>query len=89
LIIADNGDGLPEQERRLFESGAATELEHTSGLGLWLVNWIVREFDGEIDVDVSNEGTTFRIWLPEPRPIGNDGTLDRNRENANVRTVRP
>lgn len=46
--IADNGPGIPEREIEVLERGYETPLEHTSGLGLWLINWLVRESDGEI-----------------------------------------
>lgn len=45
--IADNGPGIPEDEVAVLERGYETPLEHTSGLGLWLVNWIVRESGGD------------------------------------------
>jgi len=48
LRVADNGPGIPESEVEVLERGYETELEHTSGLGLWLVNWIVVRSDGSI-----------------------------------------
>lgn len=46
--IADNGPGIPEREIEVLERGYETPLEHTSGLGLWLINWLISESDGEI-----------------------------------------
>jgi len=46
--IADNGPGIPDAEVAVLERGYETPLDHTSGLGLWLVSWIVRESDGEV-----------------------------------------
>lgn len=48
IRIADNGPGIPAGEREVLKRGYETRLEHTSGLGLWLVNWIVVESDGQI-----------------------------------------
>lgn len=48
LRIADNGPGIPAREQQVLERGYETKLEHTSGLGLWLVNWIVTESGGQI-----------------------------------------
>ncbi len=47
--IADNGPGFPPEEVDVLEKGHETELEHASGLGLWLVNWIVTESGGEVE----------------------------------------
>lgn len=88
LTIADNGDGLPEQDRQLFESETEGERDHASGLGLWLVNWIIREFEGNIDVDSCNEGTTFRIQLPKPEAIDNCEPSYKNRDGDNPGPVR-
>lgn len=62
--IADNGPGLPEQERRVFENTGETPLEHGSGIGLWLVSWIVENHDGEIAVLEFVDGTRIRLRLP-------------------------
>lgn len=48
LAVADNGPGVPENERRIIADGMETPLDHTNGLGLWLVNWIVASSDGEL-----------------------------------------
>jgi len=48
LRVADNGPGIPENETKVLEREYETPIEHTSGLGLWLVNWIVRESGGEV-----------------------------------------
>ena len=48
LRVADNGPGISDSEREILERGYETSLEHMSGLGLWLVSWIVKESGGEI-----------------------------------------
>lgn len=48
LRIADDGPGIPETEIEALERGYETELQHSTGLGLWLVHWIIRNADGEI-----------------------------------------
>jgi PAS domain S-box-containing protein len=48
LIINDNGKGLPE----------GTGFQDSTGFGLNLVNMLIQQMDGKIDVQV-NEGTTF------------------------------
>jgi methyl-accepting chemotaxis protein len=49
--IADDGPGIPETELDSLELGYETAIEHGSGLGLWLVNWLVDEMDGDIEFD--------------------------------------
>ena len=62
--IADNGPGLPAQERRVMATGTETALEHSSGLGLWLAYWIVTESGGELAI-AENEprGTVITLEL--------------------------
>ncbi|MFC4550439.1 MULTISPECIES: GAF domain-containing protein [Halorussus] len=55
--IADNGPGIPDAEVGVLERGYETPLEHTSGLGLWLVNWIVNESDGEVSFHEKSDGS--------------------------------
>jgi len=64
IQIADNGPGIPEQEQAVLESGVTTPLEHGSGLGLWVVHWIVTRHDGTIETAVSEPGTTVTLTLP-------------------------
>jgi len=49
LQVRDNGPGIPEAERAVLERGYETDLEHTSGIGLWLTNWTVRASGGRIE----------------------------------------
>jgi signal transduction histidine kinase len=37
VTVADDGPGIPADERGVFDRGRETALEHASGLGLWLV----------------------------------------------------
>ena len=56
VVVADTGSGIPSHERNIIESGRETPLEHTTGLGLWLVYWTVSLFGGEVSIrDVDGE----------------------------------
>ena len=48
LTVADDGPGIPDEERTVLVEGEETALHHGSGLGLWLTNWIVGKFGGEL-----------------------------------------
>jgi len=65
--VIDNGPGLPDQEQKVLSEGVETPLIHGSGLGLWMVNWIVTTHDGSIDTTVTDEGTTVTVTLPRMR----------------------
>ena len=63
--ISDTGAGIPEEKlNRIFEPFFTTK-KKGSGLGLMIVQRIVRDHFGRIDVESKpRQGTTFRVWLP-------------------------
>jgi two-component system, sporulation sensor kinase E len=71
VTISDTGGGIPqEQINHIFEPFYTTKKKGT-GLGLMIVQRIVRAHGGRIELESQvGRGTTFRIWLPlhERRP---------------------
>jgi PAS domain S-box-containing protein len=71
VSVEDTGGGIPqEQLNRIFEPFFTTKKKGT-GLGLMIVQRIVREHGGRIELESNvGQGTIFRIWLPlhERRP---------------------
>jgi PAS domain S-box-containing protein len=71
VSVNDTGGGIPqEQINRIFEPFYTTKRKGT-GLGLMIVQRIVRAHGGRIELESNvGRGTTFRIWLPlhERRP---------------------
>jgi PAS domain S-box-containing protein len=65
LAIADNGPGIPDQEKEVLLDGTETPLKHGSGLGLWIVNWIVTRTGGHITFE-QNEPRGSRVLLTLP-----------------------
>jgi PAS domain S-box-containing protein len=65
ISIADTGCGIPQDQlNRIFEPFFTTK-KKGSGLGLMIVQRIVREHGGLIKIESHvGQGTTFRIWLP-------------------------
>src|SRR5207249_7632640 len=65
VSVGDTGGGIPaEQINRIFEPFFTTK-KKGSGLGLMIVQRIVRDHAGRIEVESQfGRGTTFRIWLP-------------------------
>jgi len=64
ITIADDGPGLPEDEREVLANGKEEPLIHGQGLGLYLAYWIITNLDGEVEVPESQSGTTITIKLP-------------------------
>jgi PAS domain S-box-containing protein len=65
IDVADDGPGIPPVERTVFSEARETALEHASGLGLWLVHWIVTESGGDLEIGTREpSGTVVRMWLP-------------------------
>src|SRR5712692_10432887 len=65
VTVSDTGGGIPpEQINRIFEPFYTTKKKGT-GLGLMIVQRIVRDHGGRIELESHlGLGTTFRLWLP-------------------------
>ena len=65
VSVADTGSGIPaDHVKRIFEPFYTTK-KKGSGLGLMIVQRIVRDHGGGIELESRvDEGSTFRIWLP-------------------------
>jgi len=65
LAVRDNGPGIPADEQRIIvDDEQITPLNHGSGLGLWLVKWIVDSYGGRVDIDTpANGGTVVELHL--------------------------
>ncbi|MGA4579010.1 two-component system sensor histidine kinase NtrB [Limisphaera sp. VF-2] len=65
VSVSDTGCGIPQDQlQRIFEPFFTTK-QKGSGLGLMIVQRIVRAHRGRIEVESHvGRGTTFRIWLP-------------------------
>jgi len=63
ISVSDDGPGIDQQEREAVTTGEETPLRHGSGVGLWLVKWIVRKYGGTLSFG-DDEGTTVTITLP-------------------------
>jgi signal transduction histidine kinase len=65
ISVIDSGHGIaPEEIGQLFEPYFTTK-ENGTGLGLMIVQRIVREHGGTIEVESDKDrGTTFRVKLP-------------------------
>ncbi len=73
LSVSDTGGGIsPEVLPRIFEPFFTTKSESGhSGLGLAIIQEIIKNHGGEIDLRTNvGEGTTFRVGFPASEPDG-------------------
>jgi PAS domain S-box-containing protein len=61
--VTDDGEGLPEVEKDVIRSGEETQLHHGSGVGLFLVNWLVTSVGGYL-VTADSSDATVSVHLP-------------------------
>jgi len=63
--IVDDGPGMTDMNRDVLETGRAVDaLYHGSGLGLWLVYWVVQQSGGSATVeDADPRGTAVTVSL--------------------------
>jgi signal transduction histidine kinase len=67
LRIEDSGQGIPDAIRaRLFQPVATRKGGDHAGLGLAIVNGLVRGLGGSIECEAMPVGTAFIIRLPAP-----------------------
>ncbi len=66
VSVADDGSGIPEQERAAITAGEESPLQHGSGLGLWIVNWGVSRLGGAVEFATNDpRGSVVTVRLPE------------------------
>lgn len=74
VTVTDDGPGIDDQEYRTLAEGRETPLEHASGVGLWLANWVVEHNGGSLSFDSSSRGTIVSVRLP--RAVDADGAIE-------------
>ncbi|PSP85459.1 hypothetical protein BRC96_01620 [Halobacteriales archaeon QS_6_64_34] len=62
--VGHDGDGLSEVELAALNEGAETDLQHTSGLGLWFVRWMAVNSGGTFDIADTDPGTVVELTFP-------------------------
>ena len=79
--VADTGGGISQEKmNRIFQPYFTTK-EKGTGLGLMIVQRIIREHGGRIELESNTgEGTMFRLWFPltEQQPLRLTGGQETN-----------
>jgi signal transduction histidine kinase len=60
--IRNPGPSIPARDRQAILRGVETPLEHSGGLGLWLVKWVVENSNGRLRFP--DDGSGIAIELP-------------------------
>jgi len=72
VTVEDDGPGIPRAERELLEDDREiTQLRHASGLGLWLVNWVVTQSGGTLSFETDGVDGT-RVIITVPRALADE-----------------
>jgi signal transduction histidine kinase len=61
MVIADDGPGISDHELDVLAAESETRLQHGSGLGLWIINWVVNRSDAALDVEADGSGTCVTL----------------------------
>ena len=64
IRVADDGPGIPDYEVDALRQGEETPLEHTTGVGLWVVVWAVNRYNGRVSFESDGFGTVVTVVLP-------------------------
>jgi PAS domain S-box-containing protein len=62
MTVEDDGPGIPEHELEVLEAETESSLQHGSGLGLWIVNWVSNRSKATVEL-TTDDGTRATIKL--------------------------
>lgn len=71
LFVEDESGGLSEHEIEVLRRGMETDLKHSSGVGLWLVRWVVEASGADMIAHRTDDGSLMGIKFTqreEPTP---------------------
>ena len=64
LAVSDDGPGIDDGELAVLEARRETQLDHGSGIGLWLVTWWADRSVPSLSFDTGAAGTTVSLTFP-------------------------
>ena len=65
VTVADDGQGIPDVVCETLEQGQETDLQHLTGVDLWLVKWIVTALGGTLDI-VTDDAMGSQVTMTTP-----------------------
>ncbi len=90
IRVSDNGRGIPDSVRAtLFEPFISQGKENGTGLGLTVVQKIIQDHGGEVEVErTGGEGTIFRVTIPLSKLPGDQSGYE-NQKQSFPQTLAP
>jgi signal transduction histidine kinase len=91
LTVADDGPPIPDADREVLV-GRDPSLDDASGLGLWLVNWIVTDSGGTVTYepnDPRGNVVTVRLDAPDGEQYGSTGSAETRASDWDASATRP
>ena len=76
LRVKDNGPGVPgEIQKRIFDPFFTTKPEGTgTGVGLAISRSVMREHQGDLELEDTEKGASFLLWVPVMHSRQDEGT---------------
>lgn len=72
IRITDSCPTIPDDELDVFSTGGETPLQHSRGVGLWLVTWVIESYGGDVVFETTDDGGNTVVlelrtagWLDE------------------------
>jgi len=73
VTVSDNGPGIPENDRAVLLGDEEAKLRQISGLGLWVVAWVVERSGGRVSYESADpSGAVVHLSFPRPADDGSD-----------------
>lgn len=70
INITDNGPGIPSNEFEGLYAPADQQIYHSTGMGIWFIEWVIRHSGGELTIHQTEpKGTAVRIDVPTARLV--------------------
>ncbi|WP_262180920.1 histidine kinase N-terminal 7TM domain-containing protein [Haloarcula laminariae] len=63
IRISDDGPGIEAHELTPIQDGTETELQHSTGIGLWVASWGVTMLGGDLEFTDTGDGTEVVVTL--------------------------
>jgi len=67
ISVEDDGPGINPEETEILETREINQLQHSSGLGLWLLYWAVRNSEGDVEITNTGSGALVVMTLERVR----------------------
>ena len=89
ITVADDGPGIDPAEADILRTREISQLKHSSGLGLWLVHWVVRNSGGTVDFTNTERGALVELSFDRCRDPGSPASGEAERGQSTTSNPQP